>query len=193
MLNFLGLCQKRLTEVLGHGVRLQREGVELVGIEGKLLLNRSKGLVVNEEEDLSQVLEIMSNFGNVIDLKSFIAGYTYSSISGTESIQLGLGVVLEHLLGHMSSGNQTLHSANGNVPDLLVLLLQEEDNARGLGVEGAGNVEDGVLNNALNGIIGDRTLGLQVVVSPAGLDQLQKGGGGRVLKFDSSGAHCGGF
>lgn len=93
----------------------------------------------------------------------------------------------------MSSGNQTLHSANGNVPDLLVLLLQEEDNARGLGVEGAGNVEDGVLNNALNGIIGDRALGLQVVVSPAGLDQLQKGGGGRVLKFDSSGAHCGGF
>jgi hypothetical protein len=93
----------------------------------------------------------------------------------------------------MSSGDQALHSADGNVPDFLVLFLKEEDNTRGLGVERAGDVEDGVLNDALNGIIGDRALRLQAIVSPAGLDQLQKGGGGRVLKFDSSGAHCDGF
>lgn len=40
------------TEVLGHGVGLKREGVELVGVDGELLLDGSQGLVVNEEEDL---------------------------------------------------------------------------------------------------------------------------------------------
>jgi hypothetical protein len=40
------------TKVLRHGVGLQGEGVELVGVDGELLLDRSEGLVVNEEEDL---------------------------------------------------------------------------------------------------------------------------------------------
>jgi hypothetical protein len=46
---------KRHTEVLGHGVGLQGEGVELVGVDSKLLLDRSHGLVVNKEKNLVAV------------------------------------------------------------------------------------------------------------------------------------------
>jgi hypothetical protein len=50
------------TKVLRHGVGLQGEGVELVGVNGELLLDGSKRLVVNEEEDLSIVVSINSLF-----------------------------------------------------------------------------------------------------------------------------------
>ena len=118
---------------------------------------------------------------------------TYSTISGAEGIQLGLSVVLKHLLGHMSSSNQTLHCTDSNVPYLLVLLLKKQDNSGSLGVERARDVEHGVLNDALNGIIGYGALGLQTVVRPTSLDDLQESGRRRVLEFNSSGAHCGGF
>lgn len=90
----------------------------------------------------------------------------------------------------MASGNQTLQGINGNIPHLLVLLLEQEDNAGGLGIEGAGNVEDGVLNNAVDDIVRDGALALEVVVGTASLDQLKKSGGSRVLEFGLSGAHC---
>jgi hypothetical protein len=40
------------TKVLGHGVGLQGKGVEFVGIDGELLLDRSERLEVDKEEDL---------------------------------------------------------------------------------------------------------------------------------------------
>ena len=43
------------TEVLGHGVGLQGEGVELVSVDGELLLDSSQGLVVNKEKNLVTV------------------------------------------------------------------------------------------------------------------------------------------
>jgi hypothetical protein len=43
---------EELTKVLGHSVGLKRKGIELIGIDSELLLDGSKGLVVNEEEDL---------------------------------------------------------------------------------------------------------------------------------------------
>jgi hypothetical protein len=46
------------TEVLGHGVGLNREGVELVGVDGELLLDDSQGFVVNEEEDLDSISHV---------------------------------------------------------------------------------------------------------------------------------------
>ena len=46
------------TKVLGHGVGLEGEGVELVGVDGKLLLDGGKRLVVNEEEDLKDFISI---------------------------------------------------------------------------------------------------------------------------------------
>jgi hypothetical protein len=42
------------TEVLGHSVGLEGEGVELVGVDGELLLDGSEGVVVNEEKDLGK-------------------------------------------------------------------------------------------------------------------------------------------
>lgn len=91
----------------------------------------------------------------------------------------------------MASGNQTLHGSDGDVPDLLVLLLQQQDDAGGLSVEGAGHVQDGISDDALDGIVGDGALGLEAVVGAAGLDQLQEGGGGRVFELRLSGTHCG--
>lgn len=46
------------TEVLGHGVGLEGEGVELVGVDGELLLDGSERLVVDEEEDLENYISI---------------------------------------------------------------------------------------------------------------------------------------
>ena len=40
------------TEVLRHGIGLSGKGIELVGIDGELLLDGSERLEVNEEENL---------------------------------------------------------------------------------------------------------------------------------------------
>ena len=40
------------TEVLGHGVGLSGKGIELVGVNSELLLDRSERLKVNKEENL---------------------------------------------------------------------------------------------------------------------------------------------
>lgn len=90
----------------------------------------------------------------------------------------------------MASDDEGLQSVESDVPHLLVLLLQQEDDTGGLSVERAGHVENGVPNNALDGIIGDRALGLKAVVGAARLNQLQKRGSGLVLEFRLSGAHC---
>ena len=123
-------------------------------------------------------------------MESYWGGETHGSIGSAESLQLGLGGSLEHFLGDVASGDQTLHDINGNIPHLLVLLLQQEDNTGGLGVEGAGDVENRVLNNALNDVVRDGTLGLEAVVGAARLGQLQKRGSSRVLEFGLNGAHC---
>lgn len=59
----LGSCSKNAfhakdwkhTEVLGHGVGLQGEGVELVSVDGEILLDSSQRLVVNKEKNLATV------------------------------------------------------------------------------------------------------------------------------------------
>lgn len=47
--------QTKHTKVLRHGVGLERKRIELVGVDGELLLDRSQRLVVDEEEDLKSV------------------------------------------------------------------------------------------------------------------------------------------
>jgi len=53
---FLSLDKALHTEVLRHSVRLQGKGIELVGIDGELLLDRSERLKVDEEKDLVTTL-----------------------------------------------------------------------------------------------------------------------------------------
>ena len=98
-------------------------------------------------------------------------------------------MVLEHVLGHVTGSDEPLHGLDGNVPDLLVLLLEEEDHARGLSVEGGGDMQDGVANDGLDGLVLDGGLGLEAVVSATGLDQLKERSGGRVLELRSGGTH----
>ena len=42
------------TKVLRHSVGLQGEGVELVGVDGELLLDTRERLIIDEEKDLDQ-------------------------------------------------------------------------------------------------------------------------------------------
>lgn len=56
-----------------------------------------------------------------------------------------------------------------------MFFLQQEDHAGGLGVEGTGDMEDGVLDYGMNGIVGNRALSFEAVVGATGLDQVQEG------------------
>lgn len=116
----------------------------------------------------------------------------YSPVSSTESLDLRLGRRLKSLLGDSTDGNESLQSGKGDVPDLLVLFLQQEDDTRGLGVERAGHVQDSRLDDVLDGVVGDRALVLEGIDSATGLDRLQESGRGGVLEFNLSRAHCDG-
>jgi hypothetical protein len=48
------LRRTKPTEVLRHGIRLESKRIKLVGVDGKLLLNSSERVVVDEEEDLDR-------------------------------------------------------------------------------------------------------------------------------------------
>lgn len=90
----------------------------------------------------------------------------------------------------MASSDQAFDSLDSNIPHLLMLFLQQQNDSGSLGVERAGDMKNGVLYNTLDGVVGDRTFALETIVSTAVLNQLQKRGGSSVLEFDSSGAHC---
>lgn len=109
-----------------------------------------------------------------------------------ESLQLGLGAFFEHIFRETACGNQVLHNVDRDIPQLLMLFLQQNNNTGSLSIEGARDVEQGILNNALDGIVGNGALGFEAVESTTSLNHLQKGGGGRILEFNSSGSHCGG-
>jgi hypothetical protein len=46
--------RKKPTKVLRHGIGLESKRIELVSVDGKLLLDRSERLKVDEEEDLDR-------------------------------------------------------------------------------------------------------------------------------------------
>ena len=70
-----------------------------------------------------------------------------------------------------------------------MLFLQQKDHAGGLGVEGTGDMEDSVLDYGMNGVVGNRALGLEIVVGTAGLDQVPEGCGGWIVEGGWIGAH----
>ena len=71
-----------------------------------------------------------------------------------------------------------------------MLLLQQQNHARGLRVERAGHVQDGIADNGLDGVIGDGALSLEAVDGAASLDGLEEGGSSGVLELDHCDLRC---
>lgn len=102
----------------------------------------------------------------------------------------GAGGALEH--GHalrrvlpLVLGDDLLEGVGGDVPQLLVLGAEQDDEAVGLGVEGRGRVQGGLVDNLLDARRGDGQLLGQGVVGAAVLDELEEEVGG-----DLGGGHC---
>lgn len=79
------------------------------------------------------------------------------------------------------SGQLLLVHLGGDVPHLAMLVAEQDDGARRLGVEGRRHVQDGVLDNLPDTRVWDRALGGEAVVGAAVLD-----GGGEGFR----GGHC---
>lgn len=109
---------------------------------------------------------------------------TYGSGSGLEPGHLGAS-------GRpLISGDDGLQDLGGDVPELLVVGPEQDDNPVALGVEAAGDVPKRLLDDVLNAISGDRDLLVQAVVSPPGLDEVQDGVGGGWSLRHFGGACC---
>lgn len=106
---------------------------------------------------------------------------TYGSVRGLEAVELGLRARLELILG-----DHGLEHLGGNVPELLVVLVQEDDDARRLRVERRGRVEDDLVDNLNNLLVRLGSLLVELVDGAALLDGIEEALGG------SHGRRCGG-
>lgn len=97
-------------------------------------------------------------------------GGTNSSIGALEHVNLALGS------SPSLSGDDGLEDLGVNVPELVVLGVEEEDGAGGLGVEGGGDVLDHLGDDGLEAGVGDGGLLLEGVDGAAGGDGLEEGG-----------------
>jgi hypothetical protein len=72
---------------------------------------------------------------------------TYSSITSLEAIEScgSSGVFIRR--------QYTLHDLLRDLPQFIMFILQQDDNACGLGVERAGNVENGVFDDLFDACI----------------------------------------
>ena len=73
----------------------------------------------------------------------------YGSITATEALDSGLGVIFPALLV-LDHRSQNLAY---DVPELFVIFLEKDEGAGGLGVEGGGAVGDGVLDDFLDAFV----------------------------------------
>lgn len=84
-------------------------------------------------------------------------------------------------------GDNGLEDVAGNVPELLVLGAEQDDDADGLGVEGGRDVQGGLLDDLGDALLGDGQVLGQDVVGAAVLDQLNdrvgRDDGGRHVGF----------
>lgn len=108
---------------------------------------------------------------------------TYSTSSGLEALQLRQGLVLEDLLGDSTGLDKGGESLSGQVPEAVVLLVQQNNQTGGLGVEGAGDVSDGVVDELLDLRVRDGAVLAELVDGAASLGGLEEtvgrhGGGG---------------
>jgi len=99
---------------------------------------------------------------------------TYGSIGGLEHLQLGQSLVLKGLLGDSAGSDEALEGRGSDVPETLVLLLQENNQAGGLGVERAGDVQDSSIDKLLDLSIGDGAVLAQLVDGAAVLGRLDE-------------------
>lgn len=104
---------------------------------------------------------------------------TYCAVCRLETLQLRQGLVLPQLLRNGARLDQVPQRGDGNVPQLVVLLVQQHDQPRRLRVEGAGHVLDGIGHELLDLRVRHGAVLAQLVVGAAGLGQLDQGVGGR--------------
>lgn len=94
---------------------------------------------------------------------------TYRSICALEAIELLLRL-WELFLRHLR-----LQHLGDVVPEGLVVFVEQHDEAGGLRVEAGGDVEDGLLRDLGDLLVGDGRLLIELVVRAAVLDRLEEG------------------
>lgn len=98
--------------------------------------------------------------------------YTYGSVAGAEASDAVAGV-LPGVLGH-----DGLEDVADDVPELVVLVLEQEHEAGRLGVEGGGDVLDELGDDLLNAVVGDGRGLVEGVDAAAVGDSLEEAGVG---------------
>lgn len=98
----------------------------------------------------------------------FRGRWTHSSVSTLEHVQLLLCAAV------LLSWYDGLEDLLGYVPELDVLLFQQDNHACGLGVEARGNVEEGFGDDLLDLRIRDRRFLLELVDGATVLDRLEE-------------------
>lgn len=73
-------------------------------------------------------------------------------------------------------GNERLEGFPHEVPELVVVFLQQHDEACGLGVEGGRDIEDSLVDEFDNAVVGDGSLLVQLIVGAACFDDLPEAG-----------------
>lgn len=118
---------------------------------------------------------------------------TYSAVSSLETLQLGQSLLLEDLLRHGTSSNKALESLDGDIPKVIVLLTEQNNQTSGLGVERAGHVQDSRIDELLDLRVRDGAVLAKLVDGPAGLGRLDEGvgGGGHVRCWGGGGEGIG--
>lgn len=105
------------------------------------------------------------------------AGQTYGSVASAEASNAAAGVL------PLGLGDDGLQDITDNVPELVVLILEQEHEAGGLGVEGGGDVLDDLGEDLLDAGVGNGRSLVEGVDAAAVGDGLEEVGGG---------SHCGG-
>lgn len=93
---------------------------------------------------------------------------TYSSVCGLETVEALLGALPLLLC------NYALQSLLCELPELVVLFFDEEDDSGWLRVEGRRDMEHDLLDNVLDLLIGDGRFLLESIDGTAGLDKVEE-------------------
>ncbi len=106
--------------------------------------------------------------------------------AGLEAVDLALGG------GPLLGGDDGLEGLGGEVPELVVLGAEEDDDAVGLRVEGAGDVLESLGHDGLDLGGADSDLLVERIVGAAVLDQREEGVGADSRGVGRDAAHFGG-